>query len=340
MRTVVYRSYGKPADVLQVVETADPPAPAAGEVAIRVLSRPVHPGDLLGVEGRYRGPGDKSDVAHGGARPGFEGMGIVEALGASVEPESLKVGSRVAFFPVPGAWGERVNAPAAFVAPVPDDLADDIASQLHVNPLTAGLLLRAAQAAGVSADGDGTIVITAAAGAVPRLVTALAQRTGLPVLNLVRRSESIPELQALHHDVAVVATDHPDWQDQLRIAAGKRSIRVVLDPVGGDLASQMLELLAPGGTLVSFGDLSAQPIRVPQLSLPSRDIRLHGVSVGRWAALPAAVRSADIHAALDIARGRPELFSVAARYDLAEIRTAVAHAQQAAKQGTVLLTSR
>ena len=45
---------------------------------IRVLLRPVHHGDLLGIAGRYQ-PG--AVVPKEGVRLGFEGYGIVEEAG-------------------------------------------------------------------------------------------------------------------------------------------------------------------------------------------------------------------------------------------------------------------
>ena len=83
-------------------------------------------------------------VAPGGARPGFEGVGEIAAVGAEVsEASGLRPGGRVAFFPGRAAWSEYAIATAPFVTPIPDDVDDDTAAQLHVAPLTAALLLRA-----------------------------------------------------------------------------------------------------------------------------------------------------------------------------------------------------
>ena len=125
----------------------------------------------------------------------------------------------------------------------------------------------------------------------------------------------------------------------MKAAANGKPIRAVLDPVGGDIATNMIALLAGGGTLISYGDLSGLPIRVPALSFSVRDIRIHGVSVGRWAGLHESVRTEDIRTAIELARHEPALFAVAACYGLADIRRAAEHAQQAGKRGTVLLTS-
>jgi hypothetical protein len=72
---------------------------------------------------------------------------------------------------------------------------------------------------------------------------------------------------------------------------------------------------------------------VTALSFSVRDVRIAGVSVGRWAGLPDTIRSQGVATAMDLAQVEPGLFSVAAEYDLAEVRKAVMHAQQTAKSG-------
>ncbi len=338
MRTIAYRRHGNPEQVLQLEHVGAPPAPGPGEVLVRVLARPVHPGDLLGVAGRYRAPGDTTPVLDGGVRVGFEGMGRIAALGADVLAAGrLAPGMRVAFFPGRGAWSEYAVVPADFVAPLPDDVPGEAGAQLHVNPLTAQMLLRAARQAGVGA--AGAMVLTAAGSSVAKMLAALALDEGLPVIGLVRSSAGAAELRALLPALPVVATDATDWRTRLDDALGGRAPRAVFDAVGGALPSELFLRLAPGGTLVTYGDMTGESLSIPALMLPMRDLRLEGISVGRWAGLPAAQRRADVEGALALARRHPRLFEVAASYDLAAVAQAVAHAGRPGRRGLVLLTS-
>ncbi|WP_236765675.1 hypothetical protein [Agrobacterium tumefaciens] len=75
----------------------------------------------------------------------FEGYGIIEEAGGGVD---LKPGTRVAFFPGKGAWSEKATVPAEYVTEIPDNVSDEAAAQLHVNPLTTALLLRAVETSG------------------------------------------------------------------------------------------------------------------------------------------------------------------------------------------------
>ncbi len=334
MRSIIYHQYGEPAEVLHLTEAPELPPPAQGEVLIRVTARPIHPGDLLGVRGRYRAPGNTAPVGPEGARPGFEGAGVIEAVGAGVDP-SLAPGVRVAFFPTRWAWSDKVIAPARFVTAIPDDVSDAAAAQLHVAPLTAALLFRAVQDAGARR-GD-VVALSAASGAVARLTAQLLHSAGYRSVGVVRSAAAIAALQEQSPYMGIVSTDQADWSKRIYAVTQGMPIKVALDPVGGAVASTLAALLDGSGTLVSYGDLSGQPVTVPALAFSTRDLRLLGVSVGRWPSLPDALRDADRATALQLARTMPALFRVAAEYPLDAIAAAVTHAEQPGKHGAVLL---
>jgi NADPH:quinone reductase-like Zn-dependent oxidoreductase len=338
MRSIIYHRYGEPADVLQLKEVPTLRAPGKDDVLIRTTSRPIHPGDLLGIRGFYRSPGDTSPVGPDGNRPGFEGTGTIEAVGPDVNPAlGLVSGARVAFFPARWAWSDKVVAAARFVTLIPDEIAEKIAAQLHVNPLTAAMLVRAAEKAGLS-KGD-VVVLTAGASQVARLVATILLRRGYAPIAIVRSDRSMVSLSAEFTDMPVLLSDAADWLDQLRSAANGRPIRTVIDPVGGELASAVISHM-DGGTLVSYGDLSGETINVPALAFSVRGLTITGVSVGGWGNLPDDVREADVATALDLAKTDAGLFRVAAEYDFAQISLAAKHSERSSKQGTVLLTSR
>ncbi|MRW92505.1 zinc-binding dehydrogenase [Duganella sp. FT80W] len=334
MRGIIYHQYGEPADVLHLSEVPELPVPGPGEVLIRVTARSVHPGDLLGIRGRYRSPGNHAPVGPEGARPGFEGAGVIEAVGAGVAPE-LAPGARVAFFPARWAWSDKVLAPARFVTRIPDALDDAVAAQLHVAPLTAALLLRAVQAAGAK-PGD-VVALSAAGGLVARLSAQLLLAEGYVPVGIVRSAQAAATLAGQAPPIGYVSTDQPDWDKKIFPLTNGRPVKVALDAVGGQVASALTALLADGGTLISYGDLSGQPLTVPALAFSTRGISITGVSVGRWAALPDAVRGADIATAIALAQASPTLFRVAAEYPLEAIADAVSHAERAGKDGAVLL---
>src|SRR5713226_2281896 len=88
MKAIRFAQYGEPAKVLTVQE-CPLPEPGKGEVRVRILASPINPSDLLFVRGFYAGvqPSFPSSA-------GFEGVGLVDALGPHVP--GLVRGQRVA----------------------------------------------------------------------------------------------------------------------------------------------------------------------------------------------------------------------------------------------------
>ncbi|MGW0631213.1 zinc-binding dehydrogenase [Streptomyces sp. NPDC002758] len=329
-RRVVYTRGGPPADVLTVIEEPEPAA-EHGQVLIRTTAFAVHRGDLLAVEAY---PGTATEPVPGGV----EATGVVEAIGPGTRvAPGVEVGGRVAVFLHPGAWSQWIVADAEVVVAVPDELPDEVAAQMMVNPLTAVMLRREAQEH-LAFGYDGFLVQTAAGSSVGRLVTGVCQFHNLPLVNVVRSDSGAAELRKRFPDVPVVATEHPGWADEVRRAAGGRPVSVAFDPIGGKLVEDLLDLLAPGGKLVIYGQLAEEPITVHASTLLHQSLTLRGATLGRWLLEASADRRAsDIATAKQIALALTDQFDVAATYSLGELTTAVEHAVRPGKVGAVLV---
>jgi NADPH:quinone reductase-like Zn-dependent oxidoreductase len=338
VRTVIHHAYGEPATVLQLTEAPQLPAPGPGEVAIRVHGRPVHRGDLLGIRGRYRAPGNHAPVGPDGLRPGTEGMGVIEAAGAAIDPaRGLVTGARVAFFPARWTWSDSVLVAARFVTLVPGDIPDAAAAQLHVAPLTAMSLLRAVQDAGARV---GDIVALSAAGSrVARLAAILLLERGYHPIGIVRSDAAQVALSMAMPEMGFVSTARADWSRRLCARVRGRPVPIALDAVGGAIGSTLASLLADGGRLVTYGDLSGEPLVLPALAFSARGFSLTGISVGRWSTLSDSMRRADIDDAIRLARAFPALFKPAAVYALEDVALAGQHAERPGKIGAVLLAA-
>jgi NADPH:quinone reductase-like Zn-dependent oxidoreductase len=333
MRAIAYDRHGEAGQVLRLCEQPAPAAPGAGQVRVRVLSRPVHPGDLAGVEGFAGGPRQRFATPR---IPGVAGMGVIETVGEGVR--DLRPGGRVAFFPVPGAWSELVTAPAGRVVPVPEGVSDQTAALMLANPLTLLSLLRAVEDARHGQAGP--VVQTAAGSSVGKLVSAAALRHGIPLVNLVRSATGAQTLRQRFPALPVISTADADWRTQVQDATGGRGAQVVLDAVGGSLTGELAGLLADGGTLITYGQLGSGSTPLESLALTPRALTVRGVSVLRWmAARTPEERAEDVAFAARLAVTAPELFEVAAGYDLADFAKAIDHVRRPGKSGTVLLTS-
>ncbi|MET8027780.1 zinc-binding dehydrogenase [Streptomyces avermitilis] len=330
-RRVVHTRGGPPADVLTVIEEPEPEALERGQVLIRTTAFPVHPGDLQAIEA-YPGKAAKPVPA------GVEATGVVEAIGpgARVAP-GVEVGGRVAVFPQPGAWSQWIVADAEVVVAVPDELSDEVAAQMLVNPLTTVMLRREAQEH-LAFGYDGVLVQTAAGSSVGRLVTGVCQFHNMGLVNVVRSERGAVELRKRFPDVPVVATEHAGWADEVRKAVGGRPVGVALDPIGGKLAESLLNLLTPGGKLVSYGQIAEEPISLHASTLLHKSLTLRGKNIGRWLSETSAERRAsDVAAAKLIALTLEDQFDVAATYGLGELGNAVEHAVRPGKVGLVLV---
>lgn len=331
MRTVAHTRQGEPAQVLTLREEPDRPRPGVGEVLVRMLVRPVHPGDLAGVEAPA-GPTEQQPEVR---TPGVEGMGVVENVGEDVR--TLRPGQRVAVFPAPGTWADFVVVAADRAVPVPDEVSDETAALMLVNPLTLLMLYRALE--GALRGQKGSVVQTAAGSSVGRLVSATAVRHGLPLINLVRSRTGAQRMRTLHPTLPVIATCDDDWPEQVRHQAGDQGVRAVLDCVGGAMTRDLADLLADGGTLITYGQLGSGTTPLERLPLVQRALTVQGVTVLHWMRRTPKERAQDVAFALDLARNTPDLLEVAASYDLADFKAAIEHARRPAKSGTVLLTT-
>ena len=137
MKAVVFDRFGEPGEVLEIRDL--PLAePGRNQVRMRMLASPINPSDLLLIRGDY-------GKANFPASPGFEGMGVIDAVGTGLVKiaRGLRPGRRVAVLGgATGNWRESVIAPALRVVPIPADIPDDQAAAFFVNPGTVLAMVR------------------------------------------------------------------------------------------------------------------------------------------------------------------------------------------------------
>jgi NADPH:quinone reductase len=335
MKAIVFSRFGEPEKVLELKTLPDPTPPGPGEVVVRVTKRQLHPGNLMMVRGKFNVPMHTD----GFLIPGTDGIGVVETVGEGADSAGVQPGMRVIFNPSPGAWAERVKTRAELVTPIPDDLPDTIAVQMLPNAVIALMLLREAQRAVPDAGRETPILLNAAGSSVARFLTIAAHTRGLKVMGAVRSENGAKILSSRFPDLPVVSTADPGWLDQVRHAAGSRSLQVIMDPVAGAMTGDLVSLLGDGGALLIYGAMSPTPITFPLPALP-REIMFKGVSSSRWVQNTSAERRReDIAEAIEIGRNSPDKFEVEAEYDLHRFANAVEHIERENRNGAILLNS-
>jgi mitochondrial enoyl-[acyl-carrier protein] reductase / trans-2-enoyl-CoA reductase len=320
---IVISEHGEPANVVRY-EPIDLPAPGVGEARVRVLFAPINPADLNVLEGKYPVRPTLPGV------PGVEGVGVVEAVGSDVT--ELKVGTTVLLPHRFGSWRAAGNVSAAGVVPVPTEIPLEQAAMLRVNPATALLMLRKF----VALPHEGWVVQNAANSAVGRCVIQIARHHGWRTVNVVRRPELIEELRTEGADVVLVEND--TLTNDIAAATDGAPVSLALNAVGGDSATRMANALAPGGTIVTYGAMGRQPLRIPNGLLIFKDIAWRGFWVTRWYENATPAERAALFAELfELVRKGVVHTPVERIYPLTEIAQAVAHAGQGRRGGKILL---
>jgi len=325
MKTInaaVYETHGNPADVLRV-ESRPWPTPAAGEVVVKVCAAPINPADLNQIEGKYP---VRAELP---ATPGFEGAGIVADVAADVK--GLSNGALVILPHNTGTWREAVAVKAGELVVVPAGIKPVDAAMLKINPMTAWRLLHDYVDL---ARGD-WLIQNAANSAAGRAVIQIARELGYKTVNVVRRPELIGELRGEGGDVVLV--DSENLRHEVQEAIDGSPIRLGLNAVGGDSALHLANCLAPGSTLVTYGAMSLQPLKIPNGLFIFKDLRFRGIWINKWYdnATPAQRMEAFQHLFEMAKRGLLQT-KVEKAYPLSEAQTAVAHAARGQRSGKII----
>lgn len=230
MRALVNRGDGTPS--VDMVEIPDP-IPAANEAVIGVSAMSLNRGELRLLSMRDHGWRPGQDVAGTVVEPARDGSGPAP-------------GTRVVAWPEQAGWAERVAVPTSHLAVLDDRVGFSAASTLPIAGMTALRALR------IGGDLMGRrVLITGGAGGVGRFAVEIAAGWGAEVTAVASgpgRAEGLTDLGA---SVVVDDTAH----------AGD-SFDLILESVGGESLERSVAQIAPGGTIVLFGNSSNEPASI------------------------------------------------------------------------------
>jgi len=272
MHALYLTAPGNEADSIQRLELSHDLEP--GKVRVRMLAAPINPSDLLHIAGNY------GSVVNSPARIGFEGVGIVETATSFLG--RLLIGRRVAVLARDGGtWATHCDVDFKSVIPVPSALSLEQAATFFINPATAYLVTRDV----LRIPKQGTLIQSAGASAVGRMVIQLAKVNGFRTVNLVRRGEQVEELKGLGADHAIVVDEScsvEEIETHIKSEVAELPIRYVIDPVGGKVGTAMLQCLADGGQFVSYGSLADQSMEVHPRLMMTRNLQMRGFWLGPY----------------------------------------------------------
>ncbi len=232
---------GEP-EVLELREAPDP-APAPGQLRIRVAYAGINFADIMGRLGIY------PDLPPMPVVVGYEVSGTVDAVGDGVAPDW--VGREVLAMCRFGGYSDVVCLPENQVHPLPPGMSLEEGAALPVNYLTAYALI---EAMGSLKDYE-TVLVHSVGGGVGIAATQLAKRIGARVIGTASSGKH-ERLKAMGVDECIDYRSENFAQRTLELTDG-RGVELILDAVGGRSFTQGFDVLAPSGRLGMFGMSSA-----------------------------------------------------------------------------------
>jgi len=315
MKAALYEATGPARDVLKVTGVGRP-EPGPGEVRVRVEVSGINPTDVKSRGGATPRPIDGFQI------PGQDGAGVIDAVGAGVDP--ARVGERVWLFLAAAGrkWGtaaEWTVQPARHAVPLPAGTSMELGASLGVPAITAHRC--------VFADGPvsgKTVLVTGGAGAVGHFAIEFARRAGARVVTTVSGPEKAELARAAGADL-VLNYREQDVAGQVRAFSGGAD-RIVEVALGANLGTD-LALAGPETVVASYAAAPPDPV-LPVRACMTASVTLRFVLLYAIPAPAVDAAVADITAALTAGDLSP---LPAHRFALDD----VAAAQEAVENGAV-----
>lgn len=305
------------------LEEVETPTPAQGEILIKVAAAGVNYADLAQRQGAYL------TRTHTPMTMGFEVAGTIAALGPGVS--APPVGTRVIAF-VEGGYAEYAIASASTIIPIPENLDFVHAAAFAVQGLTAYQTLRES---GRFQPGE-SVLVQAAAGGVGTLAVQLARLMGAgKVIGTASNELKLDLVRRLGADAAINYTQN-DWVEQVKQTTGGRGVDVVLEVVGGPIAEQCLQCLAPFGRMVVIGAASGQLVQFSGIQLMYKNLSVVGYWLAAWLSRPDRIAAATIELMQYLSTGTLQIV-VGQTYPLAEAAEAHRAIAERRTSGKVVL---
>lgn len=303
------------------------PQPGPGEVLIEVAYAGVNFAEFQ----HWRGDFGRADAD--GDIPGLEAAGRVAALGEGVT--CFDEGQAVtAYLPSFGGYAEYAVAPVAFTYAARDLSLDSAAAAPTVLTTAYGALA----GSGRLQPGE-TVLIHAAAGGVGTAAAQIAHALGAGlVIGTVGSASKAEYARTFGYDHVFVRGSFPGAVGDL---LGGADVDVVLDPVGGATRAASIDLLAPFGRLVAFGDAGNHPdLVLPVQPLWKNNRMVGGFNIGHLARHAPRLVTRFGQAGLDLVQTGSVRIDITDEVPLADAKLALDQLASGVNRGKLVLRVR
>jgi NADPH:quinone reductase-like Zn-dependent oxidoreductase len=257
VRAIVLRELGGPGNLR--IEEWPTPVAGPGEVVVRLRAAAINHRDVWIRRGQYAGirlpailgsDGTGEVVAAGDADcHAWLGREVVidPSFGWGPDPRAQASTFHLLGMPTEGTYAEFVKVPAMNIYPTPAHLTIEEAAALPLAAVTAyrALVTRAAL------QPEEIVVITGIGGGVALAALTIAVSLGARVY-VTSGSEQKIATAKQHGAVDGVIHHASGWSRTLLETIGHRP-DVIVDGAGGDTFAQALDLVRPGGRVVTYG---------------------------------------------------------------------------------------
>jgi len=287
-RKVIITEFGAP-DVLEVVQEATLPEPAANQVRIKVLATSACFTDTMVRKGVYYNLKDKPPFP-----PGYDLVGVVDKIGAEVT--SFKAGQTVADLTVIGAYTEYICRAEDSLVPVPDGLDPVEAVSLVLSYVTAYQMLHRS----AKVQPGQTILIQGAGGAVGTALIELGALLDLKMVGTASKSK--------HELVESLGCSPIDYRSEDFLErVGEGTVDAAFDAIDMETFKRSFKTLKKGGKFVAYGFYNNAMGK-------GGNVPLDYIRVKLWDWLPNG-RSSTFYSIAEMRKKHPEWF----REDLAAL---------------------
>jgi NADPH2:quinone reductase len=239
MKAIRVNTPGGP-EVLRYEDVPEP-QPKAGEATVKIDAAGINYVDVYQRSGQYKL-----------ALPltlGLEAGGTVTAIGPNVT--EVKVGDKVAYTGVAGAYAQYAAVPSARLVGLPAGLTTRQGAAAMLQGLTAHYL---ACSTYPLKSGD-TCLVHAAAGGVGLLLCQIAKMRGARVIGTVSTEEKA-KLAREAGAAEVILYTKQDFEAEVKRLTDGKGLQVVYDSVGQTTFDKGFNCLAPRGMMALYGQSS------------------------------------------------------------------------------------
>ena len=267
MRALVCEAYG-PIESLKIMDMPRP-APAPGEVLVKVGAAGVSFAAMLGIQGKHQNKPPLPFV------PGNEIAGEVVALGDGVA--DLKIGQRIATGGSRGGFAEYCVTIAANAVPIPDALPYAEATNFPtLYPTAYGALKWKANLL------PGEVLLVHGAGGGSGLTgIEVGKAMGATVIASAGGADKLAAAKACGADHLIDYRSEDLRTKVLELTDG-RGADVIYDPVGGDAFAASMRCVAPEGRIIPMGFASGVVPQIPANILLVKNVTVIGFYYGYY----------------------------------------------------------